>query len=85
MPLQKTTINHETLNLYRKKMQAMSDDEVRELAANAMYHLDVVSGSRNCFDFDKLKECDGKAVSARMPEIEEMQREAAAFVRNHGL
>jgi hypothetical protein len=85
MPLQKTTINHETLNLYRKKMQAMSDDEVRELAANAMYHLQVVSGSRNSFDREKLKACGNMVSIARTPEVEAAQHEAAVFLRNHGL
>lgn len=42
-------MNEKTLALYRTKVASIERKELEEIAAIALYHLQVVSGSRNSF------------------------------------
>lgn len=67
-------MNERTITLYKQKVAKMNRAELEEIAALALYHLQVFSGSRNSL---------GCSVADRMPLLTEMYDEAAVFLQPH--
>lgn len=72
-------LSHPTCRAYLGKVRSLSRTELENLAAQAMFHLQCVSGSRNSFQGD-LPPFPG-----RSPEVEAMHRQAAEFISKHGV
>jgi hypothetical protein len=64
-------INKETLDLYKNKVAKMSREELEDIAANALYHLQVMVGTRNSFAEAVLPE--------RSEAVQNMQALAVKF------
>jgi hypothetical protein len=58
----------------------------KRLFEDAMYHLRIVSGSRNSFTSDatdRLYDLDQPRINLRTPAVEEMHRQAHDFIKAH--
>lgn len=71
-----TTVNNETLETFRKRLESLSQEELLDASAQAFYHLYVLVGNRNSFK-DVAK---GILIPERSPVVEDAQREAARFI-----
>lgn len=70
------------LNGLRAKIAKMPEPEVRELLAQALFHLRCVSGSRNSFSSEALQQWKeaGLSFPTRQTQVELMHRQAAEFL-----
>lgn len=76
-----TTVNLSTVALYRQKLAALSASELVEIAALGLYHLQVVSGSRNSFDYSKDPVTGPFGFCpVRTPEVAARHADAAEFI-----
>lgn len=64
------------------KVKRLSRDDLERLAVSALFHLRVVSGSRNSFSRKTMEQWAEAGLYApeRDPQVEAMQRRAAEFI-----
>lgn len=65
------------------KVARLGREEFEKLAVNALYHLRVVSGSRNSFTSDYLESAQiaGIGFPKRDGHVEALQRQATEFIQ----
>jgi hypothetical protein len=65
------------------KVKKLSREELEKLAVQAMYHLRVVSGSRNSFSSEYMEKAGAAGLFApeRTASVERMHWDAATFLQ----
>lgn len=75
-PAENTLARQESIEHYRAALRKMPSDQAIEVAAEAMFHLQVMVGSRNTFE--RVME-NNEVVISRSKVVEDMHHEAYQF------
>lgn len=76
-------MNNDTIESYKKLMQDKSKEELITLLSESLYHLQVLSGSRNSFSQEWMQEMYENEISfpKRDNIVESMHQEAYRFLK----